>query len=130
MFSSNSVQSSQTNRVHPSTLYTGSTKKYNHIVKIERIQNSTLYTQYMARKRIMDQQNSPGIENEMELFHGCPSDVTDKISYQGFNRSFAGKNGIWLLNAYTRMFWKAYHIGTMLVMEKEHSRQYNSKYAL
>ena len=33
------------------------------------------------------QLNSPGIENEMEL---CPRDVTDKISYQGFNRSFAG----------------------------------------
>ena len=104
MYSPNSVQSSLQNRMLPSTLYIGSTRKYNYIVKIERIQNSTLYAQYMARKRMMDQQNSPGIENEMELFHGCPKDVTDKISYQGFNRSFAGKNGMYgqyILYTYT-----------------------------
>jgi len=45
----------------------------------------------MARKRIMDQQNSPGIKNEMKLLHGWPRYVIDKISHQGFNRSFAGK---------------------------------------
>jgi len=90
----NSVQSSQQCRVHPSVLYNSSTRQYKEIVNIERIQNSTLYAQYLARKKIM---NSPGIENEMELFHGCPKDVTDKISYQGFNRSFAGKNGMHLV---------------------------------
>ena len=94
MYSANSVQQSLQFRVHPSILYNSSTRKYNHIIKIERIQNSTLYAQYMARKKMMNQQNSPGIENEVELFHGCPRDVTDKISYQGFNRSFAGKNGM------------------------------------
>ena len=46
---------------------------------------STGLTQYMAKKRTMDQLNSSGIENEVELFHGCPRDVTHKISHQGFN---------------------------------------------
>ena len=65
-----------------------------HIVKIERIQNPFLYGQYVAKKKIMDQHNSKHTVNERELFHGCPEDVTGKISHHGFNRSFAGKNGI------------------------------------
>ena len=93
MYSPNSTLSSLPNRIHPSALYIRSTRSYNEIITIERIENSSLYMQYMAKKRTMDQLNSPGIENEMELFHGCPGDVTDIISHQGFNRSFARKNG-------------------------------------
>ena len=71
--------------------YTG---QYNQIIKIERIQNPFLHAQYVAKKKTMDKHNPSSITNERELFHGCPGDVAEKISHQGFNRSFAGKNGI------------------------------------
>ena len=67
--------------------------RHGQIVKIERIQNTVLYSQYMARKRTMEMKNPPGTTNEVGLFHGCPRNVADKISHQGYNRSFAGKNG-------------------------------------
>jgi len=63
------------------------------IVKIQRVQNKQLYHQYVTRKKGMDQQNPNGYQNERRLFHGCPKDVAELISHQGFNRSFAGKNG-------------------------------------
>ena len=74
--------------------YASYSGQWSHIVKIERIQNPFLYGQYVAKKKIMDQHNSKHTVNERELFHGCPEDVTGKISHHGFNRSFAGKNGI------------------------------------
>ena len=64
------------------------------IIKIERIQNPFLYAQYVAKKKTMDQHNPSTIVNERKLFHGCPGDVVEKISHHGFNRSFAGKNGM------------------------------------
>ena len=67
--------------------------QYKQIVKIERVQNTVLHSQYMARKRTMEAKNPPGTVNEVGLFHGCPRDVADKISHHGYNRSFAGKNG-------------------------------------
>ena len=66
------------------------------IVRIERIQNPLLYSQYMGKKKAMDSHNPKGHQNERKLFHGCPKDVADKISHQGFNRSFAGKNGMYI----------------------------------
>ena len=41
----------------------------------------------------MDKQNPLGHQNEKKLFHGTASDVCEKINAQGFNRTFAGKNG-------------------------------------
>jgi len=79
--------------VYKTAMYSGYSRQYSKIVKIERVQNIVLYAQYVARKKTMDQQNPQNINNEIELFHGCPKDVADKISHQGFNRSFAGKNG-------------------------------------
>ena len=73
-----------------------STHDWHKIVKIERIQNPLLYSQYMGKKKAMDSHNPKGHRNERKLFHGCPKDVTEKISYRGFNRSFAGKNGKYL----------------------------------
>ena len=70
--------------------------QWSKIIKIERIQNPFLYTQYVAKKKTMDQHNPSTIVNERELFHGCPGDVAEKISHHGFNRSFAGKNGMQL----------------------------------
>jgi len=67
--------------------------QYSRIVKIERVQNTVLHSQYMARKKTMEMKNPPGTMNQVGLFHGCPRDVADKISHHGYNRSFAGKNG-------------------------------------
>jgi len=63
------------------------------IVRIQRVQNPQLYHQYFTRKKGMDQQNPSSYQNERKLFHGCPKSVAELISHQGFNRSFAGKNG-------------------------------------
>ena len=63
------------------------------ISKIERIQNPTLYAQYAARKKLMDQTNPPKTMNERRLYHGCGGDVVQNIIHGGFNRSYAGKNG-------------------------------------
>ena len=68
------------------------------IVKIERIQNPTLYAQYAARKKLMDQTNPPGTMNERRLYHGCGGDVVQNIIHGGFNRSYAGKNGTNITN--------------------------------
>ena len=62
------------------------------IKKIERIQNSTLYAQYIARKKAMDRAN-PGHQNERQLFHGCSLVAVDSINQGGFNRSYAGQHG-------------------------------------
>ena len=69
---------------------------YSQIVSIQRIQNPVLYQQYMVRKREMDKHNPPGHQNERWLFHGTSPDTLDKINTQGFNRSFAGKNGMFI----------------------------------
>jgi len=63
------------------------------IVKIERVQNPTLYALYAARKKHMDQTNPPGTVNERRLYHGCARDVIQNIIHGGFNRSYAGRNG-------------------------------------
>ena len=65
------------------------------VCKIKRIQNPTLYSQYVARKKVMEQKY-PDLEVEKRLFHGCASDTVDKINHGGFNRSYAGKNGMYI----------------------------------
>ena len=66
---------------------------YTGIVKIQRIQNQKLYSQYIARKRAIDKTNPEGHKNELTLFHGCDGSVTDNINHEGLNRNYAGKNG-------------------------------------
>ena len=63
------------------------------IVKIERVQNPTLYAQYAARKKLMDQTNPPYVVNERRLYHGCGGEFVQSIIHGGFNRSYAGRNG-------------------------------------
>ena len=46
---------------------------YNKVVKIQRIQNPGLYTQYFAKKKDMNKHNPPGHRNEWRLFHGTPA---------------------------------------------------------
>lgn len=64
-----------------------------HIVKIERVQNPGLYRVYAARKKTVKKQNPPGHPIERLLFHGTDAETCKKINDQGFNISFAGKNG-------------------------------------
>ena len=66
---------------------------YKQIIKIERIQNPALYLQFIGRKKEMDKHNPKGHQNERLLFHGTSVDTCPKINQNGFNRSFAGKNG-------------------------------------
>ena len=67
--------------------------RYKRIIKIERIQNPALYLQYVGRQKQMDRQNPPGHQNERLLFHGTAAETCPKVNQNGFNRSFAGKNG-------------------------------------
>ncbi|XP_071137975.1 protein mono-ADP-ribosyltransferase PARP14-like [Mytilus edulis] len=61
-------------------------------VKIERVQNKTLYQQYIAKKKSVDATNTPGHQNERLLWHGFAKDAMDSINRYGFNRSYCGKN--------------------------------------
>ncbi|XP_021354328.1 poly [ADP-ribose] polymerase 14-like isoform X2 [Mizuhopecten yessoensis] len=60
------------------------------IVKIERIQNQTLYQQYVTKKAEIDR--SCGGQSEKMLWHGTAEGAVDSINMYGFNRSFCGKN--------------------------------------
>ncbi|XP_072025000.1 protein mono-ADP-ribosyltransferase PARP14-like [Amphiura filiformis] len=62
------------------------------IVKIERIQNKELYTQYTARKESM--KTRLGRDTEKTMYHGTSKDTVAKINMRGFNRSFCGKNAV------------------------------------
>ncbi|XP_060585886.1 protein mono-ADP-ribosyltransferase PARP14-like isoform X2 [Ruditapes philippinarum] len=62
------------------------------VVKIERIQNKTLWSQYAAKKKQLEDQNPPNTTNERLLWHGTAVEAVDKINAHGFNRSYCGKN--------------------------------------
>ncbi|KAL3864766.1 hypothetical protein ACJMK2_006422 [Sinanodonta woodiana] len=61
------------------------------ITKLERIQNRTLYQQYEAKKKLIEQ-NNRGHPNERSLWHGTSVVSVDSISMHGFNRSYCSKN--------------------------------------
>ena len=75
------------------SLIPGMVSAYQGVIKIQRVQNQKLYTQYLARKRFIDKSNPEGHQNEHRLFHGCDGKVTNDINHEGLNRNFAGKNG-------------------------------------
>lgn len=64
--------------------------------QVERLQNPLLYRQYQAKKAHMDKQN-PGIPNERTLWHGTAVSAVENINLNGFNRSYCGKNGMFVL---------------------------------
>ena len=68
-------------------------KHYNQIVKIQRIQNPSLYGQYAAKNKKLAY-NPSGVQNERWLFHGTNSTAVPKINQTNFNRSFRGQNGM------------------------------------
>ncbi|XP_050977095.1 protein mono-ADP-ribosyltransferase PARP14-like isoform X2 [Labeo rohita] len=61
-------------------------------LKIERVQNSALWRNYMIKKEELEDKNKHK-NNEKLLFHGTGPDTTDQINNHGFNRSFAGMHG-------------------------------------
>ncbi|XP_077098953.1 protein mono-ADP-ribosyltransferase PARP14-like [Siphateles boraxobius] len=63
-----------------------------NIIEIERVQNSTLWRNYMIKKEELEDKNMHK-NNEQRLFHGTGSDKTDQINHHGFNRSYAGAHG-------------------------------------
>ncbi|KAK3549858.1 hypothetical protein QTP86_015477 [Hemibagrus guttatus] len=63
-----------------------------NILKIERVQNETLWRNYMNQKVYLEKKNNH-TNNERLLFHGTGSDNIDKINERGFNRSYAGMHG-------------------------------------
>ncbi|XP_036364520.1 protein mono-ADP-ribosyltransferase PARP14-like [Octopus sinensis] len=63
------------------------------IIKIERIQNKTLYQGYQSLKRKFEAEN-PNITNEVDgLWHGTAEGAVKGINKSGFNRSYCGRNG-------------------------------------
>ncbi|XP_052088528.1 protein mono-ADP-ribosyltransferase PARP14-like isoform X4 [Mytilus californianus] len=80
-------------------------------VKIERVQNKTLYQQYIAKKKSVDATNKPGNQNERFLWHGFSKDAMDSINRYGFNRSYCGKN------------LTAYGLGVYFAVESAYSVQ-------
>ncbi|ROL54453.1 Poly [ADP-ribose] polymerase 14 [Anabarilius grahami] len=63
-----------------------------NIIEIERVQNSTLWKNYMIKKEELEDKNKHK-NNEKRLFHGTGLDSTDRINHHGFNRSYAGIHG-------------------------------------
>ena len=62
--------------------------------QISRLQNPTLYSQYVVRKKQMEQSlQGAGVQVERMLWHGTGADTLESISLHGFNRSYCGKNG-------------------------------------
>ncbi|XP_029599294.1 uncharacterized protein LOC115181509 isoform X3 [Salmo trutta] len=63
----------------------------NKVIKIERIQNPTLWRSLQIKKHDMELRNGHQ-KNEKRLFHGTCHTTINHINNHGFNRSFAGKN--------------------------------------
>ncbi|KAJ8316973.1 hypothetical protein KUTeg_004877 [Tegillarca granosa] len=61
---------------------------------VERIQNRMLYQQYLAKKKMMESQNTSGNQNENTLWHGTSAAAVDSINTYGFNRSYCGRNAV------------------------------------
>jgi len=63
------------------------------IIELRRIQNPHLYQQYNTMKSLMKHDVSRDCQLERQLFHGTNDVACEAINHQGFNRTFAGKNG-------------------------------------
>eukprot|EP00063_Salmo_salar_P075022 XP_014049857.1 PREDICTED: poly [ADP-ribose] polymerase 14-like [Salmo salar] len=61
------------------------------VIKIQRIQNPTLWRSLQIKKHDMELRNGHQ-KNEKRLFHGTCHTTINHINNHGFNRSFAGKN--------------------------------------
>ncbi|CAB4033587.1 poly [ADP-ribose] polymerase 14-like, partial [Paramuricea clavata] len=59
------------------------------ILQIERVQNPSLFKQYIIKKQSLDEKNG---SNEKILFHGTKGDKIKEINESGLNRNYAGIN--------------------------------------
>jgi poly [ADP-ribose] polymerase 10/14/15 len=57
-----------------------------------------LWAQYAAKKKQLEDQNPANTTNERLLWHGTAVEAVDNINAHGFNRSYCGKNGVYLTN--------------------------------
>ncbi|XP_077305886.1 protein mono-ADP-ribosyltransferase PARP14-like [Lithobates pipiens] len=64
----------------------------NQILKILRVQNRDLWLNYQIKKQNIDSKNG-STTNERELFHGTDFNSIQHVNHNGFNRSYAGRNG-------------------------------------
>jgi hypothetical protein len=71
---------------------------FSYSLQIERIQNKALWAQYQAKKKQLEDENPPNTTNERLLWHGTAAEAVDYINGYGFNRSYCGKNGGYLIN--------------------------------
>ncbi|RUS90907.1 hypothetical protein EGW08_001304, partial [Elysia chlorotica] len=62
----------------------------NPVKSIKRIQNKSLYQQYMVKKREMDLRNGKGFQNEKRLFHGTSPTSMAAINENGFSNNYSG----------------------------------------
>ena len=65
------------------------------IIELRRIQNPHLYQQYSTMKALMRHDVSSDCQLERQLYHGTNKMACEPINHQGFNRTFAGRNGNW-----------------------------------
>uniref|UniRef100_A0A4W5R6L2 Poly [ADP-ribose] polymerase n=1 Tax=Hucho hucho TaxID=62062 RepID=A0A4W5R6L2_9TELE len=68
------------------------TVQWNKIIKIERVQNPNLWKSFQIKKQEIKDRND-GVINERRLFHATSKGTIEHINKNGFNRSYAGKNG-------------------------------------
>ncbi|XP_072024928.1 protein mono-ADP-ribosyltransferase PARP14-like [Amphiura filiformis] len=73
--------------------FTASIGRQVRIKEIRRIQIEDLYKMYTAKKEKMVASAIVGIQVERYAYHGTARNNCDKISTNGFNRSFHGANG-------------------------------------
>ena len=59
------------------------------IIQIQRIQNPSLYKQYVTKKQSLDKKSGKG-SDERFLFHGTSPGKLNEINEKGLNRSYAG----------------------------------------
>jgi len=85
------------------------------VVKIQRIQNHVLYTQYSGKKKVMETTN-PQINNERRLFYSCADKMVQQICYQGFSiRSYRNIHSKrYLLILYACMLMELYFSSVIL----------------
>ena len=69
-------------------------ENYTSIVKIDRIQNPTLYGQYASKKKYLDAHNPKGVQNEHWLFHGVQESYVSQVNKTNLNRTYRGQNGM------------------------------------
>lgn len=72
------------------------------VVKVERVQNLSLWQSFAVKRQTLLSRerkcamttaaDAPSALERVWLFHGTASDTVPKVTQQGFNRSFCGKN--------------------------------------